>query len=429
MTSSNHPSDSRLPAMGKILLFSYAFPPMQVQMTPAVFKPMAAIARLGYQVDVVCADSFSPQLSLDNSLLPYAEQTFPNIYRLNPPDGLIGKLHRAKFPPYIPNPMAVIHSLMPDLMAVLHRSAYAHLMEIDLSRYDAVMTWSPFHSINPVMVKVKQARKHVKWVAQFSDPWAGNPLEVRRLTKLWNRWHEPRTVNAADFIVHSSRYSLELMLKHHPDAIHNKTAVLPHVFNEELYPQRPKVKNARVVLRYLGVLYGRRSPEPLFRALQQLLERRKDLAGILQIELIGSVPPEMLNTRAALSLPPRTVTNIPNVSYIQSLELMYDADILLLIEADIRQNLFLPSKLADYIGANTPIVGLVPPGASEDALKGLGCWYAKPSDIGGIATAIENTVDHVMNQPSSPWCNEEYRQTLNGKRVGSRYIEIIKGIA
>jgi len=26
---------------GRILLFSYAFPPMQVQMTPAVFKPMA----------------------------------------------------------------------------------------------------------------------------------------------------------------------------------------------------------------------------------------------------------------------------------------------------------------------------------------------------------------------------------------------------
>ena len=45
-------------AKGRILLFSYAFPPMQVQMTAAVYKPMAAIARSGFAVDVVCADSF-----------------------------------------------------------------------------------------------------------------------------------------------------------------------------------------------------------------------------------------------------------------------------------------------------------------------------------------------------------------------------------
>ena len=43
---------------GRVLLFSYAFPPMQVQMMPAVFKPMAAIAQQGYTVDVLCADSF-----------------------------------------------------------------------------------------------------------------------------------------------------------------------------------------------------------------------------------------------------------------------------------------------------------------------------------------------------------------------------------
>lgn len=419
MISGKYPANPLPPAKGRVLLFSYAFPPMQVQMTPAVFKPMAAIARLGYAVDVVCADSFCPHLPLDNSLVTYAENTFSNIFRLNPPGGLVGKLQRR----------SKILSNVPDLMTVLHRPAFEHLMDLDLDQYDAVMTWSPFHSINPVMVKVKKVRKSVRWVAQFSDPWAGNPLEVNRLTKLWNQWHEPRAVNTADFIVHSSRYSLELMLKNHPDRIRNKTDVLPHVFNEELYPQRPKIKNTRVVMRYLGVLYGRRSPEPLFRALQQLLGRRKDLAGILQIELIGAVPPEMLNTPAALSLPPGTVTNIPNVSYIQSLELMYDADILLLIEADIRQNLFLPSKLADYIGANTLIVGLVPPGASEDALKELGCWYAKPSDIGGIDRALEGALDHVIRNPSSPWCNQEFRQTLNGKNIGGRFIEIIKGIA
>lgn len=403
---------------GKILLFSYAFPPMQVQMTAAVLKPMAAIAQLGYEVDVLCADSFSPHLPLDKSLLPFANESFSQVTRLNPPDYNIAIIHR--YSKALP--------LVPDLMAMLHQPAFEYLMNIDLSQYHCVMTWSPFHSINPVMVRVKKQRKNIHWIAQFSDPWAGNPLEINKLTKLWNKWHEPRTVKAADFIVHSSAYSLDLMLKKHPSSVRNKTAVLPHVFNEVLYPQRPKVKNARITMRYVGVLYGRRSPETLFLALNKLYERRKDLKGMLAIELIGHMPNEMLNTAAALSLPSGTIINIANVSYIKSLELMYDADILLLIEANIRQNLFLPSKLSDYIGANTPIVGLVPPGGSEDALVGLDCRHARPSDITGISNAIEDAVEHVMADKQASWCNESFRHTFSGQHVASRFIEIINKI-
>lgn len=403
---------------GRILLFSYAFPPMQVQMTPAVYKPMAAIARCGFEVDVICADSFSPYLGIDDSLLPFANETFRQIIRLNPPTDFRGQLQRHFW----------VFSHVPDLMTVLHSSAYEQLMSMDLSRYDAIMTWSPFHSINSVMVRIKKQRKNIRWLAQFCDPWAGNPLEISNLIKLWNWWHEPRAITEADFIVHSSRYSLELMLKNQPESIRKKTDVLPHSFNRQLYPQRPKVKNEKIIMRYLGVLYGRRSPEPLFKALSQLFQQRPDLKEKLVVELIGSVPTEMLNTPAALALPKQTVTHIQNVNYIQSLQLMYDADVLLLIEADIRQNLFLPSKLSDYLGADTPIVGLVPPGASEDAVKELGCKYARPFDIDGICKAVESTVDHLISTPSSSWCNTSFRESFSDSCVASKFIKILEDI-
>ncbi len=403
---------------GRVLLFSYAFPPMQVQMTPAVFKPMAAIAQQGYTVDVLCADSFCKELPLDHSLLTHAERMFSNITRLNPPKGLLGWVQQK----------SRVLSRVPDLMTVLHRTAYEHLMDLDLSSYAAVMTWSPFHSINPVMVRVKQSRKNVRWIAQFSDPWAGNPLEVNRLTKMWNKRHEPRTVLAADHIVHSSPYSLEMMLTGHPSDLRKKTSVLPHVFNADLYPRRAKALNEKIIIRYVGVLYGKRSPEPFFVALNRLLERRKNLRGHLVVELVGQVPQEMMETAAARSLPPGTIRHIPNVSYLQSLELMYDADILLLIEADIRQNLFLPSKVSDYMGANTPIVGLVPPGASEDAMVGLGCWYSRPSDIPAITNSIEGAVEYVIAKDGSSWCNEKFRHTFGGEYVAQRFIEILNNV-
>ena len=47
---------------GRLLLFSYAFPPMQTQMTPVVVKTMALLSRSGYEVDVLCAAPFSHHL-------------------------------------------------------------------------------------------------------------------------------------------------------------------------------------------------------------------------------------------------------------------------------------------------------------------------------------------------------------------------------
>lgn len=413
-TTMDHPNSRK----GKVLLFSYAFPPMQVQMTAAVYKPMAALARSGYDVDVVCADSFCAELPLDHSLLPFAEKTFGRIERLRPAKGLVSRLRSS------------IRKLdrVPDLMTVLRESAYSKLMDMDLTQYDAVMTWSPFHSINAVMTRVKKARPKVKWLAQFSDPWAGNPLEVSRLTKMWNARHEPRAVAAADFIVHSSRYSLDLMMQGQPESVRRRTDVIPHAFDEALFPQRPKAKNDRIVLRYVGVLYGRRSPEPLFQALVRLFLRRPELRGLLSVELIGLVPPEMLATESAKRLPEGTVRAVGNVSFVESLEQMYDADILLLIEANVRQNLFLPSKLSDYIGADTPIVGLTPPGGSEDAMKQLGCWHARPSDVEEIERAVEGAVDHVLRKDGADWCDQAYRDTFSGRRIAQRFGEILEGL-
>lgn len=401
---------------GRLLLFSYAFPPVQTQMTPAVVKPMVALARQGYEVDVLCAAPFSQFLGIDESLLPYAEKNFHNIMRLHPPKGFVGRfLLRSN-----------TLSKSPDLMSVLHDAAFAMLMNMDLDQYQTIMTWSPFHSVNPVMVRLKKNRPRVRWIAQFSDPWARNPLENSWLRKIWNWWHEPRAVEAADFIIHSSGYSLKLMMEGRAAEIMNKTEVIPHPFDDALYPMRPKTKNKRITLRYIGMLFGRRSPEPLFQALNELFARRQDMKGGLHVELVGYVPHEMLETPAARSLPVDTVSHVPGVSYVESLAKMYDADILVLIEADVKKNLFVPSKLADYMGACTPIVGIAPPGGSEDILKGLKCWGAPPSDIKGIAGALEAAVDYVASCSKDPWCDEEYRLTFSSSQIVRRFSKIVE---
>ena len=85
-----------------------------------------------------------------------------------------------------------------DPMDRLREPMLRTVLAMDLAGYDAILSWSPFHSVNPMMVQVKRAHPELPWIAQFSDPWAGNPLETSFLTRLWHRWHEPATVAGAD---------------------------------------------------------------------------------------------------------------------------------------------------------------------------------------------------------------------------------------
>jgi glycosyltransferase involved in cell wall biosynthesis len=313
-------------------------------------------------------------------------------------------------------------------MNVLHASAFDFLMGTDLSKYTAILTLSPFNTVNRVMLDLKKHRPNVPWIAQFSDPWARNPLENKRL-QLWNAYFEPKAVEVMDAIVHSSPYSRDLMFKGSSKKHQSKASVIPHFFLDELYPKRPKKKNDLITLRFLGTLFGKRSPQIFFTALNDLLSRRKDFADQISVELIGLLPRNIQNMSDFASLPEGLIKIKNSVSYLESLELMYDADILLLIEAAVKQNLFFPSKLIDYLGANTRIVGMVPPGASKDVCEMLKAWYASPTDIEGIARALEAAIDDVRLTPSFAGYEAAVRNQFSVAKAGELYGEILKKYA
>ena len=62
----------------------------------------------------------------------------------------------------------------------------------------------------------------------------------------------------------------------------------------------------------------------------------------------------------------RKRTHIP-----KSLKLMATSDLLLVVDGPDDLSVFLPSKLIDYLGAQVPILGIVPPGAAAKLLARL----------------------------------------------------------
>lgn len=409
-------TSTKVKNLGRILLFSYAFPPMQVPMTSVVIKPMAALARYGYDVDVLCCEPFSNYTKIDESLQSFADEHFNNIYRMAIPDTRVAK-YWSRSPKL---------AGMPDLMGVMQNCAYQQMLKMDLGSYDAVLTWSPFHSINPVIERLKRKRNNFRWIAQFSDPWANNPLDQRKFVKWWSSRNEPKCLQAADYIVYSSARTRDSIIEKYGPALAAKSCVIPHPFEERLYPQRNKIEGARVKFTSVGTLFGSRSPEPLFKAISVLLSRRSDLLEKIAIEFVGPILPDMLQTEAALSLPKEIFSTTASTSYVESLNKMRQSDVLVLIEADVANNLFVPSKLSDYIGSNTPIIGITPPGDIKDILDNLGATSIPPNDIGGIADAIETAVDQIFTGPRNGWANATYRQKFSCDSVVQQFVSVIE---
>ncbi len=395
----------------RILVFSYAFPPMQVQMTPVVARMVAALKFQNFAVDVLAAENFLPFIPSDNSLVPYVKTYSDNIHYISPSN----RKWRNRD----------LNWFTADIMTILENSAYNNIMSLNLEDYEAVITFSPFHSINKVMLRVKKNRPKIRWIAHFCDPWAGNPLEKDWFRILWNEWYEPKMLAVVDLITHSSKFTLEVILNRHKYFDRSKASLIPHFFDVELYPKRPKANNTLVTLRFVGTLFGRRSPESLFQAVLQLLVHRIDLQEAFVIELIGKVEPAILESKTSQSLPQGLVRYLPPVDYLKSLELMYDADILLLIEADTDLNLFVPSKLADYMGANTPIVGIANTGGSREILDGLGCWTASPHDIQSIEKILESSIDYVLNGCQDPWHNPDFKDLFSLQSISKKLSNLI----
>ena len=111
------------------------------------------------------------------------------------------------------------------------------------------------------------------------------------------------------------------------------------------------------------------------------------------------------------------------MTYLESLYLMRTADALVLIEADIRLNLFVPSKLSDYIGARRPIIGLAPPGGSYDLLTKIGAMVVSPADIGGIAEALNKTLSGIASGAPLPY--SPVRDRLATRAIASELEAIL----
>ena len=263
---------------------------------------------------------------------------------------------------------------LPDRAIVRHRAMVCAVRRgIRRARPDVLVSWSQPDSVHLAALAVKR-RMGIPWVVCLSDTWSDDGLgygKNGRLIHLLNRRMEQAVFRRADAIVFTTESIRDLVMAKYPIDWLRKTFVHVTGFDESLYPRAGPAAHDRFLVKYVGALYGERSPETLFQALRMVAHRSPSLLARLEFQFIGhcgdaetlayryGLPRELIRTRAPLR-------------YVESLGEMTTADLLLSIDAPVGDNVFLPSKLVDYSGSGTPIWCLGRPGPASDFARACG---------------------------------------------------------
>ncbi len=248
---------------------------------------------------------------------------------------------------------------------------------------------------------------HKPWIAQFSDPWANNPYHTKRtrLRQKSDRHWEECVVRDADMLIFPTEELSAIYEESYPQLnVQSKSMILPHHYTPELYGDGFSVSNSddrSTVLRYFGEFYGIRSPEPLIRALSYFAQSDPDLARRVKIEFVGNVESKFSNLLRNSPIPIR----VDKMSYLESLRSMRNTDVLLLIDAPSPNgvNIFLPSKLIDYLGAAKPIFAITDQkGTTSEILRQYGHSLCSHDDIQGIVAVLQRIMQDKPMHFSAP---------------------------
>ena len=289
---------------------------------------------------------------------------------------------------------------VPNLIYGCHLNERAWVLNVTEKLMQVWENEGPFdvlHTrLNPAMshfagLEVMKKIPSLAWCAYFSDPWPHHlypepyrftvgPLSRIRLERVLDQilWQAGSLIFPSEQLEH-------YILKEGRAKFLKKSFVAPHLANAANVSAQ--TTDGILKFRHAGFLMKERKIDSLYEALHQFFSRMPEARTKVRFEFagryVGNVlpePPEDLRD---------TVQFHSNMSPEAVSDWMQSADVFLLVEAKMKEGIFFPSKLSDYLAGNRPILALSPrEGVTADFLRSGGGILAEPDDAGEIANAL-----------------------------------------
>lgn len=225
---------------------------------------------------------------------------------------------------------------------------------------DTIITSGPPHSLHLIGLELQQ-KLDVTWIADFRDPWTTigyhKQLKLTSASKIKHKNLEKKVLNNANKIIvtsPSTKVEFEQITT-------QPIQVITNGYDHEKVTTFGLDK--KFTLSHIGSLLSKRNPEVLWKVLRDLINEDSDFASNFQLNLVGAVGKEVLQSIEIHGLT-NSLNNIGYVSHSEAIMFQKKSQLLLLIEIDSEiTKAIIPGKLFEYMVANRPIIALGPIGA------------------------------------------------------------------
>lgn len=281
---------------------------------------------------------------------------------------------------------------IPDPRVFWVRSAVSFLSDyIIRNQIPVVITTGPPHSMHLIGLKLKEKFPHIRWMADFRDPWTEwgiwDSLRVSSLVRKVHRHMEKQVLARADEIITITPFYADRFghLARRP------VRLLTNGFDEADFAGLRHERPEHFLIRHVGLINERCNPRPFMQALLMEMRHDQQFARDVRLEFIGEVHPDFTNYVSADAELSAVVRFSGTVSHERLLDIYGSSALLLLILTGYKDaEGFLPGKLFEYFATGLPVLGVGPVDGDAAALlaeTGAGLMIAS-EDQEGIRTAL-----------------------------------------
>ena len=232
-----------------------------------------------------------------------------------------------------------------------------------------VVTTGPPHSLHLIGLGLKKKHNHIKWVADFRDPWTDwDILKKFHLTKKSQDIHqrmEREVVTYADKTIAVSESWARLFNSRYSKEIE----VVTNGFDEDDLAGFDPGKNTDFRLLHAGLLNDLRNPPTLWVVLDRMLANNLDFKNNFKLVLAGNVSSAILEEIKTYHHLKNHLVYLGYLDHQQLIKEYQKASVLLLIQNKSNMaNGHLPGKFFEYLGTGIPVLAL---GQKESDLSKL----------------------------------------------------------
>lgn len=290
-------------------------------------------------------------------------------------------------------------------------------------KVDCILTSCPPYSVH-IIGLLTNLLTGVKWIADYRDPWyvasQKRMYPTCTLSRNIEGFLERQVIKRSMMVLCNTDKLRNTLAYEYEDVKKQGFFFIPNGIATDLFKELSHLPKFTVfTLTYTGSLYFLRTPEPIFKALCELVKEEKIAENSFVIKLVGQCetidgkPTRELVSSYSLD---RYVEILPSVPYRESLELVKRSHIALLFAPD--QPYQIPAKVYDYIGTGTQILALTGQGATSDILQQTATGEVfSPKEHEGIKAFLEKAINKSLSIPEN--VTKEATERFDRQRVAA----------